>query len=103
MPVISLFARIMMNDQFYSAGLQPTSLYNIEYTPKLITRKTTAYANTKRKIPDPDGMTEKIKINMYNKIIINNFDVNISETTEKTGIFQGAYRSKIVNKAIIYL
>ena len=51
----------MMNDQFYSAGLQPTSLYNIEYTPKLITRKTTAYANTKRKILDPDGMTEKIK------------------------------------------
>ena len=39
----------------------PISLYNIEYTPKLITRKTTAYANTKRKIPDPDGMTEKIK------------------------------------------
>ena len=39
----------------------PISLYNIEYTPKLITRKTTAYANTKRKIPDPDGVTEKIK------------------------------------------
>ncbi len=56
-----IIRKIMMNDQFYSAGLQPTSLYNIEYTPKLITRKTTAYANTKRKIPDPDGMTEKIK------------------------------------------
>ena len=41
-----IIRKIMMNDQFYSAGLQPTSLYNIEYTPKLITRKTTAYANT---------------------------------------------------------
>ena len=53
-----IIRKIMMNDQFYS-GLQPTSLYNIEYTPKLIVRKTTAYANTKRRNSDADKMSEK--------------------------------------------
>ena len=53
-----IIRKIMMNDQFYS-GLQPTSLYNIEYTPKLIVRKTTAYANTKRRNSDADKMLEK--------------------------------------------
>ena len=43
-----IIRKIDMNDQFYT-GLQPTSLYNIEYTPKLIARKTTAYAKTERK------------------------------------------------------
>ena len=55
-----IIRKIDTNDKFY-LDERPASLYNIEYTPKLITRKTTAYANTKRKIPDPDGMTEKIK------------------------------------------
>ena len=55
-----IIRKITMNDQFY-AGLQPTSLYNIEYTPKLIQRKTTAYANTKRKIHDTSGPAGKIK------------------------------------------
>ena len=40
-----IIRKITTNDQFYT-GLQPTSLYNIEYTPKLIARKTTAYAKT---------------------------------------------------------
>ena len=42
-----IIRKITTNDQFYT-GLQPTSLYNIEYTPKLITRKTTAYARIKK-------------------------------------------------------
>lgn len=37
--------KIGEKDRFY-AGMQPTSLYNIEYTPKVIARKTTAYART---------------------------------------------------------
>ena len=40
-----IIRKITTNDQFYT-GLQPTSVYNIEYTPKLIVRKTTAYART---------------------------------------------------------
>lgn len=40
-----IIRKITTNDQFYT-GLQPTSLYNIEYTPKLIARKTTSYART---------------------------------------------------------
>jgi len=55
-----ILRKIDEQDRFLTDSA-PVSLYNIEYTPKLITRKTTAYANTKRKIPDPDGMTEKIK------------------------------------------
>ena len=43
-----IIRKIAINDQFYT-GLQPTSIYNIEYTPKLIARKTTAYANTKKR------------------------------------------------------
>ena len=43
-----IIRKIAINDQFYT-GLQPTSLYNIEYTPKLIARKTTAYANMKKR------------------------------------------------------
>ena len=42
-----IIRKITTNDQFYT-GLQPTSLYNIEYTPKLIARKTTAYARIKK-------------------------------------------------------
>lgn len=42
-----IIRKITTNDQFYT-GPQPTSLYNIEYTPKLIARKTTAYAPTKK-------------------------------------------------------
>lgn len=42
-----IIRKISTNDQFYT-GPQPTSLYNIEYTPKLIVRKTTAYARTKK-------------------------------------------------------
>ncbi|WP_274421151.1 LacI family DNA-binding transcriptional regulator [Blautia sp. XA-2221] len=42
-----IIRKITTNDQFYT-GLQPTSLYNIEYTPKLIARKTTAYARVKK-------------------------------------------------------
>jgi len=41
-----IIRKISMNDQFYTEP-QPTSLYNIEYTPKLIARRTTAYAKTK--------------------------------------------------------
>lgn len=40
-----IIRKITTNDEFH-AGLQPTSLYNIEYTPKLISRKTTSYART---------------------------------------------------------
>lgn len=42
-----IIRKIATNDQFYT-GLQPTSLYNIEYSPKLIARKTTAYARIKK-------------------------------------------------------
>lgn len=42
-----IIRKITTNDQFYT-GLQPTSLYNIEYTPELIARKTTTYARTTR-------------------------------------------------------
>lgn len=42
-----IIRKISMCDQLYT-GLQPTSLYNIEYTPKLIARKTTAYARIKK-------------------------------------------------------
>ena len=42
-----IIRKISMSDQLYT-GLQPTSLYNIEYTPKLIARKTTAYARIKK-------------------------------------------------------
>ena len=38
--------KISMNDQFNGVS-RPTSLYNIEYTPKLIVRKTTSYAKIK--------------------------------------------------------
>ncbi len=40
-----IIRKINMNDQFYG-GLRPTSLFNIEYSPKLIVRRTTAYART---------------------------------------------------------
>ena len=33
------------SDKFHE-GIRPTSLYNIEYTPKVIVRKTTGYART---------------------------------------------------------
>ena len=49
-----IIRKITTNDQFYT-GLQPTSVYNIEYTPKLIVRKTTAYART------TDEKVKKIK------------------------------------------
>lgn len=42
-----IIRKISMSDQLYT-GLQPTSLYNIEYTPKLIARKTTAYAKIRK-------------------------------------------------------
>ncbi len=42
-----IIRKITTSDQFYT-GLQPTSLYNIEYTPKLIARKTTSYAHTEK-------------------------------------------------------
>ncbi len=38
-----IIRKIGMNSRLYG-GLRPTSLYNIEYTPKLIVRKTTGYA-----------------------------------------------------------
>ncbi|MDO4340464.1 MAG: LacI family DNA-binding transcriptional regulator [Eubacteriales bacterium] len=47
--------KIDMNDQFYT-GIHPTSLYNIEYTPKVIARKTTSYART-RKNADKENNT----------------------------------------------
>lgn len=40
-----IFRKIGTNDNFY-ADIQHASLYNIEYTPKLIVRKTTGYART---------------------------------------------------------
>ncbi len=49
MPVISLSAKSMMNDQFYRD--KPASLYNIEYTPKLMARRTTGYAKLDRNNP----------------------------------------------------
>lgn len=53
-----IIRKITTNDQFYT-GLQPTSLYNIEYTPKLIARKTTSYVNTRRRSSDPGSCQEK--------------------------------------------
>ena len=41
-----IIRKISMSDQFYG-GNRPTSLYNIEYSPKLIVRKTTSYAKIK--------------------------------------------------------
>ena len=41
-----IIRKISMNDQFNGVS-RPTSLYNIEYTPKLIVRKTTSYAKIK--------------------------------------------------------
>lgn len=52
-----IIRKIHARDQFLS-GVQPTSLYNIEYTPKLMARKTTGYART-----DNDGKWSKKKIN----------------------------------------
>ena len=42
-----IIRKIGTNNQFFT-DLRPTSLYNIEYTPKLIARKTTAYARVKK-------------------------------------------------------
>lgn len=41
-----IIRKINASDLF--SGLQPTSLYNIEYSPKLIIRKTTTYAKTNK-------------------------------------------------------
>lgn len=43
-----ILRKISMRDKF-QGNEQPISLYNIEYTPKLITRRTTGYANFYRK------------------------------------------------------
>lgn len=40
-----IIRKINANSQLYT-GIHPTSLYNVEYTPKLIVRKTTSYART---------------------------------------------------------
>lgn len=42
-----IIRKITTKDAFYS-GLQPTSIYNIEYTPKLIARKTSGYAKLEK-------------------------------------------------------
>lgn len=60
-----IIRKIDMNDQLYT-GLKPTSLYNIEYTPKLIARKTTAYAKTERKSP-PGNEGESSRYGEKNK------------------------------------
>lgn len=46
-----IIRKIDMNDKFY-LDERPASLYNIEYTPKLITRRTTGYAKLDRNQPD---------------------------------------------------
>ena len=43
--------KIDMNDKFY-LDERPASLYNIEYTPKLITRSTTGYAKVGRNMSE---------------------------------------------------
>ena len=40
-----IIRKIDTSDKFHE-GIRPTSLYNIEYTPKVIVRKTTGYART---------------------------------------------------------
>lgn len=45
-----IIRKIDTNDKFYM-GLHPASLYNIEYTPKLIARRTTGYARIDEKKP----------------------------------------------------
>lgn len=45
-----IIRKIDMNDKFY-LDERPASLYNIEYTPKLITRRTTGYAKLDRNLP----------------------------------------------------
>ena len=42
-----IIRKIVNMDRFYM-DMQPTSLYNIEYTPKVIVRRTTGYARTDR-------------------------------------------------------
>ena len=42
-----IIRKIDTRDRFYMGG-QPTSLYNVEYTPKVIARRTTTYAKTLR-------------------------------------------------------
>ena len=46
MPVTLLSGKLLPTISFIQASA--TSLYNIEYTPKLIARKTTAYARIKK-------------------------------------------------------
>ena len=46
-----IIRKIDMNDKFY-LDERPASLYNIEYTPKLITRRTTGYARLDRNQSD---------------------------------------------------
>lgn len=43
-----ILRKIDTNDKFYM-GMQPTSLYNIEYTPRVIARRTTGYAKATKK------------------------------------------------------
>ena len=38
-----IIRKIDTGDRFYM-GIRPTSLYNVEYTPKVIVRRTTGYA-----------------------------------------------------------
>lgn len=47
-----IIRKISMNDQL-SGGIRPTSLYNIEYTPKVIVRKSTAYAKAEKSWKKP--------------------------------------------------
>ena len=44
-----IIRKIGTKDSFFS-DIQPTSLYNIEYSPRVIARKTTGYAKVEKKI-----------------------------------------------------
>ena len=45
----------------FGEGIRPTSVYNIEYNPKIIVRKTTGYA----RMDKPDPINEKSEENKF--------------------------------------
>ena len=61
----------------FGEGIRPTSVYNIEYNPKIIVRKTTGYA----RMDKPDPINEKSE---ENKFKINNLLEIISNNLKKT-------------------
>lgn len=70
-----IIRKIDMNDKFY-LDERPASLYNIEYTPKLITRRTTGYARLDR------NQSDEQKINNGAKLLIIIYRESFHDTFE---------------------